>query len=85
MKCFKSFFYNFDFEFDYRVLSRRLRVKHFTEAKILDDQERHLALEMPTSEMAHAGREREITHLQNNIKPKAEHLKLSKTDPSKWP
>jgi hypothetical protein len=32
------------------------------ESKTLDDQEWHLAIEMPTSEMAHAGRERENTH-----------------------
>jgi hypothetical protein len=29
------------------------------EAKTLYNQEQHLALEMPTSEMAHIGRERE--------------------------
>jgi hypothetical protein len=50
----------------------------------LDDRERHRALEMPTSEMAHAGRERERTHLQNNIKAKTEQQKLSKTNPSMW-
>jgi hypothetical protein len=47
----------------------------------LVDQERHLALKMSTSEMAHVGRERENTHVkQHKIKP--EQLKLSKTDPS---
>jgi hypothetical protein len=30
-------------------------------AETLDDQERHLALELPTSKMAHADRERENT------------------------
>jgi hypothetical protein len=30
-------------------------------AKTLDDRERHLDLEMPTSEIAHAERERENT------------------------
>jgi hypothetical protein len=34
----------------------------FAEAKALDDQEQHLALEMSTSEMAHA-RRGERTHL----------------------
>jgi hypothetical protein len=50
--------------------------------KTLNGQERHLALEMPTLKMAHAERERERTHLQNNIKAKPEQLKLSKTYPS---
>jgi hypothetical protein len=49
------------FEFDYRVLSGRLRIKTFVEAKTLNDQERHVALEMLTSRMAHAKREREHT------------------------
>jgi hypothetical protein len=31
----------------------------FVEAKTLDDRERHPALEMPTSRMAHVNRERE--------------------------
>jgi hypothetical protein len=35
--------------------------------------------------MAHAGREREKTHLQNNIKVKPEQLKLNKTNLSTWP
>jgi hypothetical protein len=43
---------------------------HFAEGKRLDGQEQHLALEMPTSRMAHVEREREIAHLQNNIKAK---------------
>jgi hypothetical protein len=57
--------------------------------KTLDDQEWHLALEMPTSRMMHPERERERererAHLQNNIKAKPEQLNLSKTDPSTWP
>jgi hypothetical protein len=32
---------------------------HFKEARTLDSQERHLALEMPTSRTAHVERERE--------------------------
>jgi hypothetical protein len=48
----------------------------------LDEQERHLTLGMSTLEMAHAGREREREHLQNNIKAKHKQLKLSKTYPS---
>jgi hypothetical protein len=35
--------------------------KQFAEEKTLDDQERHLALEIPTSEMDYARRERENT------------------------
>jgi hypothetical protein len=50
----------------------------------LDDQERHLALEMSTLETAHVGRERERTHLQNNFKAKPEQIKLGKTYPSTW-
>jgi DNA invertase Pin-like site-specific DNA recombinase len=72
------------FEFNYRVLSERLRIKTFAEAKTLDDQGRHLALEMPISRMAHTERERERAHLQNNIKAKPEQLKLNKTYPSMW-
>jgi hypothetical protein len=41
-------------------------------------QERHLALEMLASGMAHTDRERE-THMQTNNKAKPEQLKLSKT------
>jgi hypothetical protein len=52
----------------------------FVEARTLDDQKRHLALEMPSLRMAHAKRER--AHLQNNIKVKPEQVKLSKTYPS---
>jgi hypothetical protein len=39
------------------------------EAKTLDNKKWHLALEMPTSEMAHIGRERE------NIPAKQQHDK----------
>jgi hypothetical protein len=56
------------FEFDYRVLSKILRIKMFVEAKTLDDQERHIALEMPTSKTAHAEREREHTYKQHQGK-----------------
>jgi hypothetical protein len=51
------------------------------EVKTLDGQEWHLALEMLTSRRAHTDRERERTHLQNNIKTKLEQLKLGRTDP----
>jgi hypothetical protein len=40
---------------------------------------------MPTSRMAHAERERERAHIQNNIKAKTKQLKFSKTDLSTWP
>jgi hypothetical protein len=56
-----------------------LKIKTITEAKTLDDRERHLALEMPTSRTAHVERGRERAHLQNNIKSKPKQLKLSKT------
>jgi hypothetical protein len=59
--------------------------KYFVEAGSLDDQERHLTLEMPTLRMAHTDSERERAHLQNNIKPKSEQLKLGRTYPSMWP
>jgi hypothetical protein len=55
------------------------------EAKTFDDREWHIALEMSTSRMAHAKREREIAHLQNNINAKPKKLKLSMTYPSTWP
>jgi hypothetical protein len=51
-------------------------------SETLDNQERHIALKMPTLETARAERERERAHPQNNIKTKPEQLKLSKTDPS---
>jgi hypothetical protein len=47
-------------------------------------QERHLGLEMSSSERLTPEEEREKTHLQNNIKSKSEQLKLSKTDLSMW-
>jgi hypothetical protein len=61
------------------------RIKYiFAEAKTLDDRERHPNLEMPTSRTAHANREGEKRHLQNNINATSEQLKLSKIDPSTW-
>jgi hypothetical protein len=63
---------------------RKIENKNDLRKRRVDDLEWHLALEMPTSETAHA-RVRERTHLQNNIKVKPEQLKLSKTDPSTWP
>jgi hypothetical protein len=67
---------------------RKMENKNILRKRSLIDQERHIALEIPTSEMAHTGRgggERERTHLQNNIKAKPEQLNLSKTYPSTWP
>jgi hypothetical protein len=52
------------------------------EAITLDDQGWHIALGMPASETAHVRRERERTHMQNNIKAKPEQQKLSKIEPS---
>jgi hypothetical protein len=65
-------------------LSGRLRIKTFAEVKTLNDRERHLALEMPTSRTDHTEREREREHLENNIKAKNEQLKLSRTYLSPW-
>jgi hypothetical protein len=50
--------------------------------KTFYDRERHLTLVMSTSKMAHVNRERQRTHLQNNIKANPEKLKLGKTYPS---
>jgi hypothetical protein len=47
----------------------------------LFDQERHLGLDVPTIETAHAEGGKRI-NLQNNSKTKPEQLNLSKTDPS---
>jgi hypothetical protein len=45
-------------------LSGRKGIKMIAKARTLDDQERHIALEMLTSRMAHADRERENTHVK---------------------
>jgi hypothetical protein len=59
MKCSKSdTLLKFGFEFDYRVLSEKLRNKTICESETLIDQERHLALKMLTSRTAHAERQR---------------------------
>jgi hypothetical protein len=47
-------------------------------------KERHLALEISSLETAHARKERERRHLQNNNKAKSEQLTLNKTYPSTW-
>jgi hypothetical protein len=44
-------------EFEWRIENKI----HFAEVKTLDGQERHLALEMPTSRIVHAKKEREST------------------------
>jgi hypothetical protein len=63
------------------------KIKNIThlQTRPLLNQERHLALEAPTSEMAHAYRGREKANLQNNIMTKPKQLKLSKTNPPTWP
>jgi hypothetical protein len=77
-------YYKLSFKFNYRVLSRRERIKTICESETLVDQERHLALEMSTSRTVQLkGRER--SHLQNNNKAKPKQVKLSKTDLSTWP
>jgi hypothetical protein len=40
--------------------------KNICKSKTLVDQERHLTLEMPTSRMAHAKRERESTPVKQH-------------------
>jgi hypothetical protein len=62
-------------------LKRKIENKNICGSETLVDREWYLAIEIPTSRMAHVDRERE-THLQNNNKAKPEQLKLSKTDPS---
>jgi hypothetical protein len=49
------------FEFHYRVWVEDREWKYFVDAEILDDQEWHIALEMPTSRTAHVERGREST------------------------
>jgi hypothetical protein len=49
------------FKFDYRVLNGRKGIKMICRIETLDDQERHLTLEIPISEMAHDRRERDNT------------------------
>jgi hypothetical protein len=49
---------NLSFEFDYRVLSGRIRIKDICGSKTLIDKERYHTLEMSTSRMAHAEKER---------------------------
>jgi hypothetical protein len=64
-------------EFEQKIENKTILRKQ----KILDGQERNLALEMLTSEwLTPGGRERDRTHLQNNNEVKPEQLKLSKTD-----
>jgi hypothetical protein len=59
------------------------RIKDIFAKRALHGLKRHLALDMLTSRMPHADRERENT-LANNIKAKPEQLKLRKTYPSTW-
>jgi hypothetical protein len=49
---------NSNIEFERKIENKNI----FAVAGILDDQERHLALEMLASKMAHAEREREHTY-----------------------
>jgi hypothetical protein len=58
--------------------------KNILQKRSFIDQEWHLVLEMSASEMTHVRREKERTHMQNNIKVKPEQLKLRKTYPSTW-
>jgi hypothetical protein len=60
--------FNVSFEFDYIVLSRRLRIKTFAKTKTLDARERNLAIEMSTSRTAHVGRERDTPAKQHQAK-----------------
>jgi hypothetical protein len=63
---------------------RKIENETHLRERSLVDQEWHFALEMSTSEMAHVGRERERTQLQNNNKTKPKQLKLNKTNLSMW-
>jgi hypothetical protein len=45
---------------------RKIEGKTFVEAGSLDDQERYLALEMPSLRTAHADRKRENTHAKQH-------------------
>jgi hypothetical protein len=77
-------YYELSFEFDYRILVEERWIKGFVEVKTFNDREWRLAIEMPTSEMAHAEWEREDTPAKK-IKAKPEQLKISKTDLLAWP
>jgi hypothetical protein len=68
MKCSENLTLQLEFQIRSQTFKQKKQNKiHFAEAKTLDGQERHLALQMPISRMAHVRGERE-THLQNNIK-----------------
>jgi hypothetical protein len=64
---------------------RKIENKYDLRKRSLNDQERRLALQLSTTEMAHIRRERERTHLQNNFKTKPGQLKLTKIDQSTRP
>jgi hypothetical protein len=71
------------FKFDYRVLSERLRTKAICgsdNSMIKNDTFPYRY--RPQKLLTPGGREG--THLQNNIKPKPDQLKLSKADLSMW-
>jgi hypothetical protein len=85
MKCSEvKLSYSLGFRIQLQSVSRGENKIHFVEAKTLDGQEQHIALEMPTSRTTHAKRERrerESTPAkQHQGKPKQ--LNLGKTDPS---
>jgi hypothetical protein len=71
------------FKFNYRVWAEE-KIKYILWKWTLHGLERYLVLEMLTLRTAHAERDKERAHLQNNVKATPEQLKLSKTSPSMW-
>jgi hypothetical protein len=63
MKCYENLnLLHFKFWIRLQSFTRKMENRNiFVEAKTLDDQERHLTIEMPISRKAHADREREKT------------------------
>jgi FtsZ-binding cell division protein ZapB len=59
MKCSESLTL---LQIEVQSFKRKNKSKRHLQKRTLDEQERHLALGMPTLEMAHAEREREHTY-----------------------
>jgi hypothetical protein len=78
-------YYKLSFKFDYRVLSRILRIKMIVEMITHQSRMTPYRRDADLRNGSHWEGERERTHLQNNTKTMPEQLKLSKTDPSIWP
>jgi hypothetical protein len=50
-----------DFRIRLQIFCKGLKIKNDLQKRQLDEQERHLVIEMSTSEMTHVGGEREST------------------------